>query len=161
MRRLLLFTILLVLTIAACDKPGTTGEDFITDNTVSLLGLQQDFDIEYISCDSVMTYPPLRIEIDTTIFTFSGRLYSDSSGRIDLFVDSIPFAALRVTDNAIINLGYYNKIDGVDSLMEFPELPMLFPIAFLKDDRWVSYTPPRFMDGQAVIESMLFLSWGF
>jgi hypothetical protein len=157
----LLLAALLAIVAGACDDSGTDEEGFISDNTVRLLGLQEDFDIEYISYDSVITYPPLRIEIDTTVYMFSGRANSGSPDRIDLFVDSVPIAALRITDNSIVNLGYYVRTDGGDSLLQFSELPLLFPIAFVEENRWESYTPPMFVDGQAVIESMLFLSWGF
>ncbi len=161
MRRLLLLVTSLVFIVGACDDSGTDEENFISDNTARLLGLQEDFDIEYISYDLVKTFPPYDSTIDTTVYIFSGRVNSESPGRIDLFVDSAPIAALKINDNSIVNLGYYVRTDGGDSLMEFPELPLLFPIAFIEEDCWESYTPPMFVDGNAVIESMLFLSWGF
>ncbi len=158
MRHLPLFLLAVLMPVVlSCDDSGTGADgSFVTSDATALLGLKQDFHCRYVEYDSLITYPPFRISVDTTFFSFSGIATDASRSQFDLSFDSTKTAALRITTNSVVNLGYYQWIDGRDSFLVFSEPPELFPVVIMEGRSWDSYTPPVFG-----IVNRLFLSWGF
>lgn len=143
--------------IPSCTETGTESDDLIvTTNATALLGLSEDSECEYVQYDSLITYPPLRIYVDTARFSMT-VVASDSARELfDLSFDSIKTAALRITSNSIVNLGYFEPAKGQGSLIPFAEPPELFPRLITSEDTWSYYAPPVFG-----VTDKLFLSWGF
>lgn len=164
MNRLSFCIALLILgLIIGCTDNGT-GEDenLITNNSVQLLGLQEDIDIGYVRYDTIISYyPTYTITIDTTTMSFSAVATDSTREQIDLSFDSEKFSALKITASSVVNLGYYRTIDDVDSLFRFAEPSQLFPLRVEATDIWSSYTPSISPHGYEWIGAKLYFSYGF
>ena len=158
--RLLALSLVLLVTLLSCSDSGTENEELATGNARSMMGLQEDLECRYVRYDTMMTYPPLRLKIDTTLFTYSTVTSSFDDNTIDVLFDSVKTASLRITSNCVVNLGYYRSIADVDSLFQFAEPPVIFPIVCEENATWESHCPPSYASGEETVEAQLYLTWG-
>jgi hypothetical protein len=147
----------LVLLTAGCEESGTEGDNsYVTSDATKLLGLHDDFVCRYVQYDSVITYPPFEISVDTVSFSFKGIAKDSLQTEFDLWFDSARTAVVKITSDVVVNLGYYQAVGDLDSLVCFSEPAELFPIVVESEQSWESYAPPVFGT-----TTRLFLSWGF
>jgi hypothetical protein len=152
-------TVLVVLAfLVSCGETGTDSDDsFITSDATVLLGLMDDFECRYVRYDSTVTYPPYKVTVDTTFFTFASIATDSTRQRFELWFDTVKTAALKIQSGSILHLGYIPwSPDEPESLVSFAEPPMIFPLRINSYDTWDYYTPST-----PDIIARLYLSWGF
>jgi hypothetical protein len=144
--------------LVSCGETGTDSDDsFITSDATVLLGLMDDFECRYVRYDSTVTYPPYKVTVDTTFFTFASIATDSTRQRFELWFDSLRTAALKIQSGSILHLGYIPwSPDEPESLVSFAEPPMIFPLRITADETWSFYTPST-----PDIFAKLYLSWGF
>jgi hypothetical protein len=157
-----LVVLLSMLLILGCGDSATNPDETPGAlNAVKTLGMQEDFECLYLQYDSIFTYPPFRVVVDTTTLVFSAAAIDENRDRIDLWFDSVRTAAIRITSNSVVNLGYYRRIADRDSIQYFSEPAVIFPNNVQTGTIWEEYAPPISEPGQMIITSQLFISWGF
>ena len=128
--------------------------------TETLLGLDANHANLYQQFDSIYTYTPdLRIDVDTSLVTLITEDISGDRSAFDIGFPSGKLARLIITTNSVAITGFYQKIDGRDSLFYFVDIPEIFPDQLRTEDSWSFYVPPLFRDNQAVIT--FYLNYGF
>jgi hypothetical protein len=152
----------LILSIVFCSDKSPTSPDSVPSRTEQLLGLTQSHANLYQQFDSLVTYTPVyHIEADTSLVTLVTEELDESQTHYDIGFPSEKLARLIITTNSVAMTGYYQKIDGRDSLFYFINIPEILPSRFAKEDIWSFYVPPLHRDGKEVITSILNYGFGY
>lgn len=152
----------LVLSIIFCADNSITSSNRVPSRTEQLLGLAQSHANLYQQLDSVITYSPVyQIEVDTNLVTLVTEELDQSETRYDIGFPSEKLARLIITTNSVAMTGYYQKIDGQDSLFYFTDIPEILPSRLAKEDTWSFYVPPLYRDGKELITNHLNFGFGY
>jgi hypothetical protein len=152
----------LILSIVFCSDKSTTSSDRASSRTEQLLGLAQSHANLYQQFDSLVTYSPAyHIEVDTSLVTLLIEDTDQSQTRYDIGFPSEKLARLIITTNSVAMTGYYQKIDGRDSLFYFINIPEILPSRLVKEDTWTFYVPPLHRDSKEIITSTLNYGFGY
>lgn len=152
----------LVLSIVFCSDKSLTSSNRIPSRTEQLLGLAQSHANLYQQFDSLITYNPVyQIEVDTSLVTLITEELDQSETRYDIGFPSEKLARLIITTNSVAMTGYYQKIDGQDSLFYFTDIPEILPSRIAKEDSWSFYVPPLHRDGKEQITTHLNFGFGY
>ncbi len=122
----------------------------------ALLGLQDNRTLSYLQVDSVITIDSAyHVTVTTSVKTITL-----SGGGNDWIVrsDSQAILNLKLTDEAVIQTGYWRKIDGNDSLIYFSEPVVVMPRSLSSQPEWSGFTP-FFNDGDGDIAYLFYYSY--
>jgi hypothetical protein len=150
----------LVLTLVYCEDDDTTSADRVPARTESLLGLDASHANLYQQFDSIYNYTPnLTIDVDTSLVTLITEDVSGNQTTFDIGFPSEKLARLIITTKSVAMTGFYQKIEGHDSLFYFIDIPEIFPDRLRADESWSFYVPPLYRDNEEQI--IFYLNYGF
>jgi len=150
----------LVLSIVFCSDKTSVSSGRVPSQTQQILGLAQSHANLYQQFDSVISYSPVyEITVDTSLVTLVIEDADQSGTHYDIGFPSERLAHLIITTNSVAMTGYYQKINGQDSLFYFIDIPEILPSHIAKGNIWSFYVPPLHRDGKEIVTT--FLDYGF
>jgi len=161
-KAVLLASVLLCLVLAflACTNDDSTSPNKSSSKTETILGLDKNHTNLYQQFDSLVTYTPnYQLVLDTSLVTYTVIDVDSDQTKFDIAVSSEKLARLIITSNSVAMTGYYQKIEGYDSIFYFLTPPEIMPNRLTQDESWQFYVPPLHRDGEELITS--FLNFGF
>ena len=118
----------------------------------SLLGLANNRTLKYLQTDTVVSIDPV---YSVTVTTSSQVIKISGSGSDWVIKNSeSPLINLKLTNESVIQNGYWRTVDDHDSLFYFAEPPILMTRSLASNRSWDGYTPFFEMDTSSL--SLLF-----
>lgn len=164
MKLLAIIIVLLCLGIVylACTDSSSSSPSLNQASTETLLGLVANHTNTYQRFDSLITLDPVYLlTLDTSLVTYSVFDVDQAQSKFDITISAEKLARLIISGNGVALTGYYQNIDGHDSLFHFISPPEILPNLIVADDIWNFYVPPLYRDGKPVITSYLNFGFGF
>ncbi len=150
--------ILAALLLSCSDNDGISSNG--GSQTEGLLGLSVNHTNVYQQFDSLITYTPTyQITVDTSIRTFSVYEAGPNQNMYDIAVSDEMLARLIITSKSVAMTGFYQEIEGEDSLFYFIDIPEILPSRISASESWSYYVPPIYRNGQPQITN--YLNYGF
>jgi len=105
----------------------------------SLLGLVNNRTLIYLQTDTVVSFDPT---YSVTVTTSSQVIKINGSGSDWMIKDGDnPLINLKLTNESVIQNGYWRTVDDHDSLFYFAEPPILMARSLASERSWEGYTP--------------------
>lgn len=164
MKVLAIIIVLLCLGIVymACTESSSVSPSLNPANTVTILGLSTDHLNTYQKFDSLITLDPYyQLTLDTSIVTYAVVDIDQDQSRFDIFVSDEKLARLIASPNGVSMTGFYQNIEGHDSLFNFISAPQILPSKLTANDTWDFYVSPLLRNGQQIITTYLNYGFGF
>lgn len=138
------FFIFIIGVCAGCLLLGCGEDDVVISplerlDGASLLGLANGRSLNYLQTDTVVSIDP----IYSVTVTTSSRAVRIGGGGSDWVVkkgDS-PLINLKLTNESVIQNGYWRTIDGHDSVFYFATPPVIMSRSLASEPSWDGYTP--------------------
>lgn len=149
---------------AGCLLVGCGEDDILTSppeglDGASLLGLVNDRTLSYLQTDTVILIDPTYSVTVTT----SSQVIKISGGGSDWVIKGgdLPLNNLKLTNDFVIQNGYWRKVNDVDSLFYFPVPPVLMPRSLASERSWDGYTPFFETDTSSLVFLFYYSYYGF
>ena len=138
------FPIFIIGLCAGCLLLGCGEDDVILSplerlDGASLLGLVNNRTLSYLQTDTVVSIDPV---YSVTVTTSSQVIKINGSGSDWVIKDGDnPLINLKLTNESVIQNGYWRTVDDHDSLFYFAEPPILMARSLASERSWEGYTP--------------------
>jgi hypothetical protein len=153
------------LTAAVILLPGCGEDDGVSSqspgyvNGLTLMGLADGRTLQYIRTDSTTSFDPV-YDVSVTVEPETIRIAGTGDEWIVMQSDS-PLINLRVTDEAIIQNGYWQTVNDVDSLFYIPVPPVVMMRSLWSQRSWQGFTPRLAAGETEVMLPLYYSNFGF
>jgi len=138
-KRVGLIMILLALYLGlACDEKNNPADSEETTEGLNLLGLVNNRTLNYFQIDTVTLIPSFDIEIDSSNFTIR---ISGAGNNWVIKDHEQPLINMLVSNNYILQNGFWRDINGTDTLFYFPLPSVVMMRSFQTNTYWDDITP--------------------
>ncbi len=151
--------VLLVSWTVGCGGEDPVGPGLENLDGSQLLGLANNRTLTYLRIDTVVT---IGSSYEVTVTTSSDVIRIVSGGGTWTVKDGeAALVSLRVTSDAVIQIGYWRKIGGKDSLMYFAVPPVVMHRNLKAQRVWEGFTPRYDTDTSTLSRLFYFSYFGF
>lgn len=140
---------------ADSDNPVNTPGSF---DARSLMGLVDGRTLYYIQTEIEVTIEPFSItKTDTVIEVSVGGADDDWI----FYRSNQPLINLKISENSIIQNGYWRTFNGIDSLVYYTTPPLILERTVQQNSSWIYYTPYYQSEGGQSLLPYYFANFGF